>query len=411
MKKKLWWIAVCLLALLVTASAPIGGIPFRISPYINSISHYDETGPAIAFGTGSLKNYLVVWQQINPDASSISVYGQMVYPNGGLNGTRGRFSPLTGYNATPDVAYGSTDDHYLVVYATDNLSIRGQRLTNTSTPVGSELTIAVGTSSDHYFNPAIAYSSVSNIYLVVWRHTNGSTSAIEGRTISADGSTFGSLLDFTGLVTSTPQNPAAASLNSNGKFMVVWDQSGSSTTDIFGRMVHTTPSVGFDAAAFVAYDSGYDDYAPSIGSLTSPNGLSGQYLLLCQADYTTLTGTETLIDGHLFSQEGAPAGSMLPVSLASGNSPVAAGNNASQEFLAVWFDGHAAVVARTISPIGSLSPIHYLPANNAWSPAVTAGPLGDFLITVQDFGDGLGTPYDVFGYLWGIRAYLPLIQK
>jgi hypothetical protein len=85
-----------------------------------------------------------------------------------------------------------------------------------------------------------------------------------------------------------------------------------------------------------------------------------------------------------------------------------AGNQLTQEYLAAWIH-NPEVHARTFSTSATGGEIKQLSGNFPGDPAVASGPTGDFLIVDEDYLSGY--PFDIFGYLWGTRLFMPAILK
>jgi hypothetical protein len=147
-----------------------------------------------------------------------------------------------------------------------------------------------------------------------------------------------------------------------------------------------------------------DETTPAIAAVAKLTGI-GQYLVVCQTDYS---GT-LYIDGQLVTDAEALDGSPIYISPTSGSVPAVAGNEHTQEYLVIWIHSPQ-VHARAISTAGAMGQVAPLAGRVPWNPAVGSGPLGDFLITVDDWVSP-SYPYDIFGYLWGTRVYLPLVMR
>ena len=89
--------------------------------------------------------------------------------------------------------------------------------------------------------------------------------------------------------------------------------------------------------------------------------------------------------------------------------PAVASNENTREFLVAWKYG-SNIQARAVTTAGGLGtyaqPMPY--GTDPAGPAIAGGPLGDYLVTFHDMNLGL---YDVFGFLWGNRVFLPLVQR
>ncbi len=390
----------------ITSGVPVGS-RFPLSPVSNTPGHTSEQFPALAFNSGFMQTYLVAWTQPSGDGNQ-SVYTRFINSDGSLNGIPFPVTdmPPTSIASNPDVAYDSNLDRYLIVYER-GIGIYGQILTNAGADVGSEITIANGTPGTDDFNtPAVAYSPTSSKYLITWQHQQNTKLGIEARILSGDGSTLGSVWGLTGLIEEDPANPDVAYTFPLDSFLVVWQKTytGESDHDIYAQRIQMGATPGPVGGVFSIFFSINDEVNPSIGSVNKISGI-GQYLVVCQID---LGGTP-YINGKLVTDAGALEGAEIPVSLSGGSGPVVAGNNETQEYLVAWIN-NSYIVARTISTAGASGPIGQMDGQVPLNLAITSGSRGDFLIADDDWLTP-SYPFDVFGYLWGIRSYLPLIKR
>jgi Ca2+-binding RTX toxin-like protein len=173
-------------ALAAAAPEPIGP-NFRISEAgTDGDAERDASDPAIAYNRAA-DNYLVVWAADDlPTDNEFEIFGQLMSANGTKLGSELRIS-IVGtdgdVNRTvrdPAVAYNSTANEYLVSWIADDLptnnenEIFGQRLSATGAEVGADdfRISSVGTDGDigrEPLDPAIAYNPAANEYLVSWQ--------------------------------------------------------------------------------------------------------------------------------------------------------------------------------------------------------------------------------------------------
>lgn len=393
------------------SSGPLNTSGFPISPVGNESGHNHETHSAVAFNSGAMQNYLVVWYA--PTESGNFVFGRFVNRDGTLNGNRFLFNVWAFDNTTnPDVAYNPDLDQYLVVYeyteSEPRLSgIFGQIRSNTGTLVSSIFTITLGLApADTYFSPAVAYSPASDQYLVTWRHNSGAFQGIEARTISGDGSTLGLVWELTGMIAGDPELPDVAYTSILDEFLVVWQKTYTPYTDhdIYGKRIQMGASPGPVGPIFSIHYTDRDETAPAVAAIAKPSGI-GQYLVVCQSYYGG--GTSDIV-GQYVTDGGALDGSSFYISSSSGTAASVAGNQLTQEYLVAWIH-NPEVQARTVSTAGIAGQIAQLSGNFPGDPAVANGPMGDFLITVDDYLTGY--PFDIFGYLWGTRLFMPAIMR
>ncbi len=401
--------------------AQAGGGPigqrFPISPL--NASELAEVNSAVAYNSW-WQEYLVVWARDFANGER-HIYGQFVDHDGTLIGSPFLISGFIGSCGQPDVVYNSSRNEYLVVYQFSSPSgygIYGLRLNASGQAVSTQITFAAS-ATDQYWDPAVAYATVSSAYLVVWdRHQpTGSTgiqftlSGVEARSLTGDGTTMSNILAVTGMLAYVdPAMPDVAYTRAGDEFLVVWQQwfdSNHTDRDIMGQRIGLTGGIHLIGSGISIYYATDDETEPAAAWVPRPSG-GGEYLVTCSR---ALSPSSTCyIYGQLMTDAGARHGPSFLISPDSGSMPAVAGNENTHEFLVAWKHG-GVIQARTVTTVGVPGPYaasqpdgldpHY--------PAVAAGPLGDYLVTYNDLYSGY--PPDVFGFLWGNRVFLPLVQR
>ena len=358
------------------------------------------------------KEYLVVWHAST--ATNRYIYGQFVDEDGNFFGTRFIISPPVGNNMYPDVAYNPTRNEYLVVYMVETTTsgvygIYGMQLDAYGAPLGTERCFATSPPTYSYWHPAVAYSSVSAQYLVTWQKDWGTAyKGIEVRSLSGDGYTTGTILEVTGLQANVaPSQPDVDYTLASDEFLVVWQRwydSSQSDHDVMGQRIDLDGGAHLEGGNFSIISTSLDEGAPAVASVSPIYGL-GEYLVV----YVFAYESSAYIAGQLMSDIGT-MDTWITISPHGGTIPAVAGNLNTQEFLVAWKYG-SSIQARTVSISGALGPWAETTPSGSYPdwPAVAAGSLSDYLVTHHEQRPGY--PYDVFGYLWGIRTYLPIVQR
>ncbi len=129
--------------------------------------------PDLAYGTTN-NAYQVVWQDHRN--GNADIYARRVNPAGaGIGGDFWLSNLAPSSQSRPAVCYGSTPNRFNAVWydmRAGNLDVYGQRSGGAGGLVGGNIPIA--NSANNETRPAIAYSSVANIFFVVW------TDAVDG---------------------------------------------------------------------------------------------------------------------------------------------------------------------------------------------------------------------------------------
>jgi len=285
---------------------------------------YDARSPAVAYNSTD-NEYLVVWEGDDNDDSladdEFEIWGQLLEGEGTVEwiGSDFLISEMGGYgNADydaydPDVAYNSTDNQYMVVYegdesfygvADNEFEIWGHRLSATGGAMGvRDFRIStMGPSDDADYDagdPAIAYNSHNNQYLVVWE---GEDSAVDlydifGQRLEANGLSVGSDDFYLSHVGSGPNsdydavNPAVAYDEANNEYLAVWqdDELAVGEYEIWGQRVDAGTGAAIDIDTRLS-DMGPDGNAAYIAQTPAVaySGVSNhQYLVVWSGDNST----------------------------------------------------------------------------------------------------------------------------
>ncbi|GAB5526549.1 MAG: hypothetical protein Roseis2KO_44210 [Roseivirga sp.] len=163
---------------------------------------YDGTNPSIAWNDDT-NQYLVVWEGNHTlaglAATEKEIWGQLVTNTGSLSGSMIRISDAgpdgtISYSATlPEVVYNTTSNQFLVVWKSDDnvnglvdneIEIFGQFITSAGAETGTndfQISDAGGSNGDGTYdadNPAVAWNSTDNEYLVVWEADDNENSVV-----------------------------------------------------------------------------------------------------------------------------------------------------------------------------------------------------------------------------------------
>jgi hypothetical protein len=202
----------------------------------------DGSGGAIAYNIDD-DEYLAVW-----DGSSGSIYGQIYSAQGVPQGENFEIPGGIGEEA-PAVVYNPTQHQYLVVWA-DRLPfyhfvIRGQLLDANGSPVGDNIVIS-NVSADQR-DPAVAYNSTSDDYLVVWADERNSSADIYGQQVDANGTLLGTTADVNRRITDYVDDelyPDLAYNATDDEYQVVYERWTLGEADVYAQAVDATGKPG-----------------------------------------------------------------------------------------------------------------------------------------------------------------------
>jgi hypothetical protein len=391
---------------LVAASSgvPIGG------PFLIADQPVDTFNPAVAYNNQH-QEYMVVWW--NNRTGCDDIYGQRVGDDGALIGSW--FSVSAGCpdeRKTPDVAYNTQQDEYLVVWWADEKHIRGQLLSATGQPQGGVMDIAVGSGTMAYDKVVVAYASVEDKYLVVYGYSISSVPAEYGiiaQAFNSDGSAWGSSFEIASITWSF-RWPDLTYNRLRNEFLVVWEHYPGSQSDIVARRVKMSGGAGVLGDTFVvSFDTSQNDVNPVVAAL--PRAPDGQYLVAWEygGGYDDIYAQFVSGQGNL---EGAP----LQVAVSPSDSedyPSVAGNENAASYLITYqqtdYTTYYNAEGRSVSVGGDMGPEFLIDEGFAMDTSTSSGPHGDFLVTY--INQSATTSYDVWGRLVGNRVYLPMVVK
>ena len=471
--------------------AEIGTNDLRLS-HMGSDVLYDAFDPAVAYNSTD-DEYLVVWQGEDNTVPLVNgeyeVFGQRVNAVTGAEvGGHLRLSDMgpdgdTGYGAQdPAVAYSSTENEYLVIWAGDDnagtlvngeYEIYGQRVDATAgTQIGGDVRLSDmgpdGNAAYAAYAPAVAYNPTNNEYLVVWRGDDDTGALVDEefeiygqRLNAATGAELTADLRLSDMGPDGNANydawePAVAYNSTSNQYLVVWrgdDDTGALVDEefeVYGQRLNGASGVPLGANDFRLSDMGpdgdadYDAYEPAV----TYNPTDHEYLVVWRGD----DNTAPLVDGEyeIFGQrvDGATAAEIGPdLRLTDvgpdGNasydafSPAVTHNSVNNEYVVVWYgdddttplvDGEYEIFGQRVdgatgaeigdndfrlSDMGPNGDTSYV----ARYPAVVCNSTNDEYLVVWQSDDDtpplVDDEYEIFGQRFAAyyRLYLPLVVR
>jgi len=349
---------------------------------------YDALHPAVAYNSTN-NEYLVVWYGDDNTALLVNgeyeIFGQRLDANGLAVGANdfclSDMGPDgdTDYDALyPAVAYNSLIDEYLVVWYGDDdtgslvdgeSEIYGQRVNANGAEVyPNDFRVsdmgADGDTTCNAYDPAVAYNSTDNEYLVVWEGDDDTGALVDG-----ESEIYGQRVNLTGTEVGTndfrisdmgpdgdadydAENPTAAYNSRANEYLVVWhadDDTGTladNEREIFGQRVNANGTEAGDNDFCISDmgpdgDTDYDAIYPAVAY----NSAGGEYLVVWEGDDDTapLVDNEREIFGQRLTATGDGTGSndfrlsdMGGDAQADASYPAVAYNSTDDEYLVVW---------------------------------------------------------------------------
>jgi hypothetical protein len=393
-----------------TASEPLG------RPFTIRADPEQEVYPSIAYNS-QRQEYLVVWYNDRPGNDDIRA--QRVSKNGVLIGGPFYVSAMNAERRYPDVAYNSAHDQYLVVWeqyeASSGYSIKGRRVSGTGAVLDTADITIRGPGSSLYtpISPAVAYASTSDRYLVVWAetwHPMPITYDIVGQVMTDAGALDGSQFSISTGSDSREEPDVAYNRHAN-RYLVVWQQKNGTMYDVHGQQVHGGGGL-YQGDITIAYYI-YSSTSPAVAAIpTSPT----TYTFMVAWEFQTAP-SDMDIYGALVAENGT-LGTDFWVAWDSAHnesSPAIAGDELAKRYMVVWRYARGVVDVPVCGYVFShagalLGQLAEFTGAAADRPAVASGPAGDFMVAWQDQPVG-ATDDNLYGQLWGNRVYLPLILR
>jgi hypothetical protein len=383
--------------------------------FVISNQSTEEVEPAIAYNNQN-HEYLVVFWNDRPGNDDIRA-GRVSSNGKSLGGFW--VSAGTGHDRRhPDVAYNNWNNQYLVVWedyvqSAGQYTIQGRLVSATGQVVSDEMIQGISIGSTPSL-PAVAYSSTSHRYLVVWQEVVGTPpttwESVVGQLVNDDGSMYGSKFYISQDAGGIPRHrPDIAYNRGRNDFLVMWEQKYSMGIDydIQGILVASDGTLG---SAWVAMPrSTSEESHPHIAVIpTAPSG--GKYLVVWQVNDPSWAS----INAQVVTGTGSLVGPLHGLDTASGGDYLISGvgaNEITQEFLVVVKNGTSPVDGQAYaSDLNSWTSWYDFDSGpGADHPTAAGGPGGSFLVVFDRAPLG---NRDIYGQMWGTqRIHLPLIRR
>jgi hypothetical protein len=391
----------------------IGKLIVMLLLAVGSTANAEESRPfelkgSIEYAEGT-NQYLLAYTS-NEASSGPNVYGRVVSAEGVPQGKDFRLSTQTGAMSKPDLAYGSKQDRFLVIwgrklYDEGRSEIIAQVVGANGKLVGSEFRVSF---SDYYeTRPAIAYCPTRDKFLVTW--TRGTAydfekgqSDIYGQIVDGDGA---QLVGSNFVISTAAKNqfkPDVTCDSVNDRFLVVWEDQRQLSTqdDIYGQFVRTDGSLLGQNLLLAS--------SPNIDGrpVVAANTKNGSYLLV----WESVVDRTFKMSSQILDTNGIPQGSpvALGADLGGGRNRAAVAYLKQQNVYFVVFDNSAfddvpdGIFGQFVQADGTL---------RQGSMSVTTAPLGQyrpdlaasknsFFVVWTDYRDtaNTGTKRDVYEY-------------
>jgi len=197
-------------------------------------------------------------------------------------------------------------------------------------PAASPIEIAIATHSEKQLQPAVAYNSQHNEYLVVW-HAHEQDSDIYAQRVSALGTLFGDKIPVS-VADLVQQRPRVAYNSQRDEYLIVW-QDGTGEADLSGHNYIRGQRLSWDGSLLGGTISICDTMDWQLEPDIAYNSQDDRYLVVWRDGVVNVHGQ--LLAGH----GGRIGGSFLICSAPRQQTfPALAYNPHANEFLVVWDD-------------------------------------------------------------------------
>lgn len=227
------------------------GVPLGAAFVIQASGFYSHF-PRVAYSpdaAGGAGGFLVTWHA-SVTGGGTDVFSRMVSYTQGLGTEALLMASDSRWEAGAAVAYSTGSKEFLVVWQTYFADLRGVRVDNTGTPIGSPFYVALTTDGER--DPNIAYNAAADEFLVVYSGWSASFAFVRSQRVKA-GANIGAPAHVTAAtgtyITNVAYNAAT------GNYLAAWYQPGGH----FGRMLGADGTPIADvivlSTTYAAYDS------------------------------------------------------------------------------------------------------------------------------------------------------------
>ena len=276
-------------------------------------------------------------------------------------------------NTDPAIAYDSVNNRFLLVYQNTTGGVKdicGRFVNPDGTLSGSEIKITDTAQTDSL--PDVAYDPVNKRFLVVWQYVSGNND-ISGQLVNSDGSLHGEniVISNNSAIESTPK---VCYDGANNRFVVIFYDSRGAAGSIYGQIVNSDGTL-FGTASnvnFVISDTGNNLVNP----LVAFDRTNGRFLAAWNDD----RNGNYDVYGQVMNADGSPFGTATNVNFPIANEgnhqidPSIAFDRTNNRYLLAWtdfrnqgtqsFDIYGQIVNADGSLFNTASNVNFVISNN-----------------------------------------------
>jgi hypothetical protein len=154
--------------------------------------------PCVAYDTSS-DRFFVVWEDARSGWNNYNIYGSVYSSTGSLINGNIQITSTSYYQGQPWIC-SDNNGNFLVVYEDGPdgddgpFSLKAKRYDSSGNQIGSQISIAQGSSNTDYVFPSCAYCPTTQRYFVAWTQADWSSSVwfgdVWGKILNNDGTTY-----------------------------------------------------------------------------------------------------------------------------------------------------------------------------------------------------------------------------
>lgn len=399
-----------------TLQSPILGSFIDI--WVDTVNNYE---PAVAYNSNH-DEYLVVWYN-DQGGGTWDIYARRVDGDGTLLSNFTVFHDAGCHDWQPDVAYNPVQDEYLIVYtyeaSVSDYDVYARLVKWNGADLGDSryAEFAINDEGGIQRNPAVAYNSQSNEYLVAYDNWwSSSLHDVDARRVDKDGTALGG---SSGVNIATGAGelrhwPDVAYNAAQNEYLIVYNYTSGTNGDILGKV--TSANLGtLSSEKTICADSSYDQDFPAVAA--GPD----EYLVVWE------DGNWGTNDYDIFARrvsgDGDPQGSSIGFAidgLGDGNLHVdpAVAYGAGYGYLVAWryYEGgsNQNIYGRYVMPGQDSAAGEEFAIDSGLdsqaNPAVACNSNGDCLVVEED--NWPGPDYEIRGrFVQPHHIYLPLVLR
>jgi hypothetical protein len=300
-------------------------------------------------------------------------------------------SDAFGHAFDPALAYNTEDDEYLVVWGTP-YDIYARRVSSRGELLGTEFPIATDAASET--SPSVAYDPVNDRYLVVWaREVSAGNWDIYGRFVPWDGNPTTTAFAIDSSASDNSASPRVAYALTQGEYLVVWEDYAVGWPEyvVRGRRIAAVGG-GWPVKFTIASHASENRRHPAVAYNLARN----EYLVTYDNAYYGGTNNENVYAVRL-TGNGTQLGGELGIAGWPDDEsvPAVGACNGTDQYLVTWTSAQAGgdrVYARFVDGDGSVQGVYQADSSTTgypFAPAALACRWGvQHMMTWEEYGGG-----------------------